>query len=218
MPNRPAHGDIAPVLLGYARVSTKAQDTATQRAALKRAGVRHIVEERRSCVASRPQLDALLADLRPGHVLVVYKIDRLARSLADLLRILDQVSQAGASFRSLTEPIDTTSPVGVMVVQMLGAIAQLERSMILERCAAGRAQAMAQGVRFGRTPRVDSGKVLALLRRGLTPREVGERLGCDRSTVSRIAAGHRRCDGGPGDHVIRTRKRVQRQLAGGGNP
>lgn len=196
------------MLLGYARVSTKAQDTAAQRSALKRAGVRHIVEERRSGVATRPELDKLLANLKPGHCLVVYKIDRLARSLADLLRILERVELAGASFRSLTEPIDTSSPVGVMVVQMLGAIAQLERSMILERCAAGRVEAMARGVRFGRRPRVSSGDVLRLMSQGLRPREVAERLGCDRSTVVRIAAGYRRCDGGPGDHVVRMRKSV----------
>jgi DNA invertase Pin-like site-specific DNA recombinase len=171
-----------------------------------RAGAHTVIEETRSGAAQRPALERILAELVPGDQLVVYKVDRLARSLRDLLRILDRVAQAGATFRSLTEPIETGTPIGRMLLQVLGAIAELERSMILERCAFGRAAAIERGVKFGRRPRIDANQVHALLSRGLTPREVAARLGCDRSTVARVATGARRCDGGPGDAAFRTRK------------
>lgn len=202
---RPA--DNHAMLLGYARVSTKAQDTAAQRSALKRAGVRAIVEETRSGVAARPKLEALLTGLRAGQTLVVYRIDRLARSLHDLLRILARVKQAGAAFRSLTEPIDTSSPAGELLVQMLGAIAQFERSIILERCNSGREEARARGVRFGREAAITRSAVIELRGKGHSWQQVADQLRCHKSTAKRTAAGIRRCDGGPGEHGLRMRKR-----------
>jgi len=139
-------------LVGYARVSTVDQDTGLQLRALRLAGVRRIVQETRSGAGVRPELEALLTRLRPGDVLMVYKVDRLARSLADLLRVLQAVADAGASFKSLTEPIETTSPAGRMLVQLLGAFAEFERAIIRERCAAGMVVARQKGVRFGRPP------------------------------------------------------------------
>lgn len=135
---------------GYARVSTTEQNTAVQLAAFKRAGIKHVVQEKRSGVAQRPELQSLLARLRPGDVLVVYKLDRLSRSLRDLLRLLETLEQGGVTFRSLTESIDTSSPAGRMFCHMLGAFAEFERAMIRERCAAGFEAAKARGQKFGR--------------------------------------------------------------------
>lgn len=139
------------MLIGYARVSTNEQNTAAQLAAFKRAGVRKVVEEKRSAVSHRPALQALLSSLRPGDVLVVYKLDRLARSLRDFLNLLAQLEASGVAFRSLTEPIDTTTPAGRMFAHMLGAFAEFERAVIRERCAAGFAAAKARGQKFGRS-------------------------------------------------------------------
>ncbi len=135
---------------GYARVSTTEQNTAVQLAAFKRAGIKNVVQEKRSGVAKRPELQALLARLRPGDVLAVYKLDRLSRSLRDLLRLLEALEQRGITFRSLTESIDTSTPAGRMFFHMLGAFAEFERAMIRERCAAGFEAAKARGQKFGR--------------------------------------------------------------------
>ena len=104
-------------MLGYARVSTADQDTEVQVRALQAVGVDTIITETRSGAAERPELDALLSRLRPGDVLHAYKVDRLARSLVDLLRVLQAVTDAGAVFRSLTEPIETATPAGRMMLQ-----------------------------------------------------------------------------------------------------
>ena len=137
---------------GYARVSTTEQNTAAQLDAFERAGIAEVVQEKRSGagVARRPELLALLARLRPGDVLVVYKLDRLSRSLRDLCRLLEYLEHAGVGFRSLTESIDTSSPAGRMFFHMLGAFAEFERAMIRERCAAGFAAAKQRGQTFGR--------------------------------------------------------------------
>lgn len=137
------------MLVGYARVSTNDQDTALQLDALKKAGVRVVFNESGSGVGPRPQLQRALKRLCTGDVLVVWKLDRVARSLGDLLTILDRLKSAGASIRSLTEPIDTSSPIGEFTFQILGAVAQLERSMIRERVMAGQAAARARGKRWG---------------------------------------------------------------------
>lgn len=140
-------------MIGYARVSSSGQDLRLQLDAFRRAGIRRVYQEKRSGVAERPELRRLLVELPPGSVLVVWKLDRIARSLFDLLAIVDQLSAARCSFRSLTEPLDTTSPIGVFTMQVLGAVAQLERSMIRERCIAGQLAAYRSGVRWGGTLR-----------------------------------------------------------------
>lgn len=137
-------------LVGYARVSTTGQETHLQIDALKKAGVSVIYEEKTSSVGARPELHKLLDDLKKGDCLVVYKMDRIARSLKDLMGILERVQQAGANIRSLTEPLDTSVPVGVFMVQVLGAVAQLERSIIRERSVAGQLAAYRRGVQLGR--------------------------------------------------------------------
>lgn len=139
------------MLVGYARVSTIEQDTALQLDALRRAGVRRVFQDKSSGVGQRPQLHVAVGTLRPGDTLVVWKLDRMARSLVDLLGIVYRVRQAGATIKSLTEPIDTSNPIGEFTLQVLGAVAQLERNMILERTAAGLAAARARGVKLGRS-------------------------------------------------------------------
>lgn len=138
---------------GYGRVSTNMQDTALQEDAFKRSGVKRVVTEKWSSVGARPQLMTLIAGLKPGDELVVYKLDRLGRSLQDLLAILDRIGAAGAAFRSLTEPIDTRSPAGKLMYSILGAVAEFERSMIRERSIAGQVAAVERGVKLGR-PRI----------------------------------------------------------------
>ncbi len=136
--------------IGYARVSTSDQDTALQLDALHVAGVQRVYSEHGSGVGPRPQLHRALRRLRTGDVLVVWKIDRMARSLPDLLRILEKLKDCGAGLRSLTEPIDTSTPMGEFVLQVLGAVAQLERAMIRERVIAGQVAFVKRGGVFGR--------------------------------------------------------------------
>lgn len=140
------------MLIGYARVSTREQDTALQLDALERAGVllENITQEKRGGATKRPKLAALLSKLRKGDVVVVYKLDRFARSLIDLLGIIAKIEAAGATFRSLTESIDTSSPAGRMMLAMLGAFAEFERGMIRERSMAGQIAARERGVLPGR--------------------------------------------------------------------
>ena len=118
--------------------------------ALHRAGVHRVYQEKASSVGSRPELENALASLRPGHVLVVYKLDRVARSLVDLLSILDRIKASGAAVRSLNEPLDTSSPWGEFTIQVLGAVAQLERGIIRERVIAGQVAAISRGSLHGR--------------------------------------------------------------------
>ena len=141
---------VAVRLIGYARVSTSEQETDMQLAALKRAGVRTVFAEKGSSVGQRPALQRALGTMRPGDTLVVFKLDRIARSLLDLLGIIERMERARVGFRSLTEPIDTGSAAGRLMLQMLGAFAEFERSLIRERSMAGQAVAMQRGVHCGR--------------------------------------------------------------------
>ena len=138
---------------GYGRVSTVAQDAAMQADAFDRAGVDCVVTEKWSSVGARPALMRLLATLGPGDVLIVWKLDRLGRSLQDLLSILERIERSGAAFHSLTEPIDTATPAGRLMFSVLGAVAEFERSLIRQRSMAGQRAAMERGVKCGR-PRV----------------------------------------------------------------
>jgi DNA invertase Pin-like site-specific DNA recombinase len=168
--------------LGYARVSTTEQDTSLQIAALRAAGVVAYWEEQTSGVKARPALEQLLNLLQPGDVLVVYKLDRLARSLSDLLRIAEKVTKSGATLRSLTEPLETVTPVGRMLFQLLGAFAEFERNVIRERCSAGMAEAMKRGVKFGRKRKKFSYEEAFRMRKeGRTYSQISEALNCHRS-------------------------------------
>lgn len=178
------------MLIGYARVSTSEQETDLQFDALHRAGVRKIFTEKASSVGTRPVLRLALAYLSPGDRLMVYKLDRVARSLKDLLMILEQLEKAGAGFSSLTEPIDTTNPAGRLMLQMLGAVAEFERTLIRERAIAGQVAAYQRGVRWGGQPAVvvgeDAAEVVRLRDTGLfTIPLLAEIFSCSESTIWR---------------------------------
>jgi DNA invertase Pin-like site-specific DNA recombinase len=138
------------MLIGYARVSRRDQETEMQYALLERAGCTIIYFEKAKSIGKRPELQRALAALKPGDKLVVYKLDRIARSLRDLLNILQVLQERGSGFHSLTEAIDTSTPVGRFTVQILGAVAEFERELIRERSMAGQAAAQARGSIIGR--------------------------------------------------------------------
>lgn len=138
------------MIYGYARVSTSEQETTLQIDALNRAGVQRIYQEKTSSIGKRPELRKMLLKLTGNDSLVVYKLDRLARSLKDLLLIIEQLEQIGCGFRSLTEPIDTVTPAGRLMLNILGSVAEFERSLIRQRSMAGQASARLRGVHCGR--------------------------------------------------------------------
>ena len=161
---------------GYARVSTIDQDTALQDSALASARCKEIVREKRSGVKKRPELEALLKRLGSGDELVVYKLDRLARSLRDLIRIVEHVESVGATLKSLTEPIDVGTPMGRMVLQILGVVAEFERSLIRERCMAGQLEAFRRGKQIGRPmklPLDEQNEVIQLVGCGIPNADIG---------------------------------------------
>jgi DNA invertase Pin-like site-specific DNA recombinase len=177
------------MLIGYARVSTEDQATRLQLDALHAAGVHDIYQEKASAVSDRPQLRRLLGHIAPGDTLVVWKLDRLARSLVDLLSIIDKLNALGASFRSLTEPVDTSTPMGTFVVQVLGAVAQLERALIIQRTTAGMHAARARGVQLGRKPLLsptETLEVCELFLSGLPPGDIAAAYGISRPLVYRL--------------------------------
>lgn len=162
------------------------QDTALQEDAFRRAGVKRIITEKWSSVGARPKLVALIASLRPGDEVVVYKLDRLGRSLQDLLGMLDRVHAAGAVFRSLTEPVDTRTPAGKLMYSILGAVAEFERSIINERSLAGQVAAIQRGVRIGRPKRLCEKReweVIEAVLDGEPQRRVAERFGVSQDVV-----------------------------------
>ena len=129
--------------------------TASQIAALKASGCELIFQEKASGGRwDRPELHRLLGQLRKGDVIVVWKLDRLSRSLKDVLALMEQIAQAGAGFNSLTEAIDTTSPGGRMMMQIIGAFAEFERAMLRERTRNGLEAARQQGRVGGRRPKL----------------------------------------------------------------
>lgn len=138
------------MFVGYARVSTTDQNTATQLAAFWRAGIDQVVQEKRSAVKDRPELAKLLKRLQPGDTLVVYKLDRLARSVSHFVRVFEDLKARGIGFRSLTESIETDSPQGRMFLHLLSAFAEFERDLIRERCLAGQRAARAAGKTWGK--------------------------------------------------------------------
>jgi len=153
------------MLIGYARVSTQDQDNAAQIAALECAGCELIFEEKVSGGRwDRPELNRLLEQLRKGDVLVVYKLDRLSRSLKDVLILLEKIELASAGFQSLTEAIDTTSAGGRMMMQIVGSFAEFERSMLRERTRNGLNAARKEGRIGGRRPKLKSDQKLEVIR------------------------------------------------------
>jgi DNA invertase Pin-like site-specific DNA recombinase len=178
--------------IGYARVSKiDDQDTAAQVKELRKAGCKKIFEENASGGRwDRPKLHQALEHLREGDVLVVWKLDRLSRSLKDLLNILEKVAEAEAGFQSLTELIDTTTPGGRMLMQILGSFAEFERAMIRERTRVGLLHAREQGRVGGRRPKLSEAQrveVLRMITSGDKSASDAARLfGVHRSSISRL--------------------------------
>lgn len=140
---------------GYARISTQDQDTQAQVAALKSAECKSVFHEQASGGRwDRPELHRLLGQLRSGDTVVVWKLDRLSRSLKDLLTILEKIESAGATFLSLTESIDTSTPAGRMMMQIVGSFAEFERAMLRERTKSGLEAARKEGRVGGRRPKL----------------------------------------------------------------
>jgi DNA invertase Pin-like site-specific DNA recombinase len=179
-------------LIGYARVSTRDQDLTNQEAQLRAAGCGRIFAEKiTGTKRARPQLDRLLDHLRAGDVIVVTRLDRLARSIRDLLDIVERIRDAGAGLRSLAEPwADTTTPAGRMVLTVFGGMAEFERSLIVERTSTGRAAAKARGTKFGRKPKLEAAQlkhIYQLVDEGKASRqEIADLFGIDRSTLFRL--------------------------------
>ncbi len=190
-------------LVGYARVSTGDQDTRMQLDALRKAGVDELESEACSGIGPRPVLRQVLASLGKGDVLVVWKIDRIARGLPDLLRIVEKLKEEGAGLRSLTEPMDTSTPLGEFMVQMLGAVAQLERSMIRQRTIAGQVAAIQRGMVFGRPKRLTQAQEYEVFARwlcGESKSALARAYGVSLKVVRRIVdeeTGHKKTGGYP---------------------
>ena len=181
--------------IGYARVSTDAQDLTNQREQLAAAGCTRIFAEKITGThADRPELDRMLDHLRPGDVVTVVSLDRLARSTRDLLDITERLHEAGAGLRSLSEPwADTTSAAGRMVLTVFAGIAEFERSLIIERTRRGRSAAKRRGVQFGRRPILSAAQVehaRELLTEGRTVAETADLLGVHRATLYRALRAH----------------------------
>jgi DNA invertase Pin-like site-specific DNA recombinase len=182
---------IAGMIYGYAGVSSTGQDLAQQLAQLGAAGCTKIYQEKVSGgTAERPQLKRAIGALNAGDVLMVTAIDRLARNTRNLLNILHAVKEAGAGFRSMAEPmVDTTSQFAEIIIAVLGVAASYERHRITERTAAGRVQALACGMKFGRhfalTPHQQA-EALQRLDAGDTQRTIAALLGVDQATISRL--------------------------------
>jgi len=140
------------MIIGYARTSTDEQNTALQLAALKKNGCETIHEDKgiSGAVRNRPALTRCLASLKAGDTLIVWKLDRLGRSVRDLLNILQDLDTSGVRFISLTEAIDTQTPTGRAMLHMVALLAELERGLITERTRAGVKEAQKRGVKFGR--------------------------------------------------------------------
>ena len=182
--------------LGYARVSTLDQDTAAQLRALKAADCDRVFQEKASGGRwERPKLQELLGQLRNDDVLVVWKLDRLSRSLKDLLLVLETIDQAGAHFQSLTEAIDTTTSAGRMMMHMVGSFAEFERSLLRERTRVGLDEARKAGRIGGRRPKLTPGQqqeVVELVSTGKKSAADAARLfRVHPATVSRLMARHR---------------------------
>jgi DNA invertase Pin-like site-specific DNA recombinase len=156
---------VTKTLLGYARVSTDDQSAALQEDALKKAGcIRTFSDHASGSKASRPELDRMLDQVRPGDVVVVWRLDRLGRSLRNLIDLVETLADRGIGFRSLSESIDTTTANGRLFFSIMGALAEFERDLIRERTHAGLAAARARG-RVGGRPSVMNAKKIATARK-----------------------------------------------------
>jgi DNA invertase Pin-like site-specific DNA recombinase len=178
-------------IYGYARVSTDGQTLASQDAQLHAAGCAKVYSEKVSGARSdRPELAKLIRRLGDGDVLMVTRLDRLARSTRDLLNILDTIAKAGAGFKSLADSwADTTTAPGRLMLTILGGLAEFERELILARTGDGRKRAKARGVRFGRPPVLtphQRQEAIQRLTEGATQADLARTYGVSQATISRL--------------------------------
>jgi DNA invertase Pin-like site-specific DNA recombinase len=178
-------------IYGYARVSTDGQSLAAQDAELHAAGCAKVYSEKVSgAKTNRVELAKLLKRLDAGDVLVVTRLDRLARSTRDLLNILDAVAKVGAGFRSLGDTwADTTTPHGRLMLTVLGGLAEFERELIKARTGDGRKRAQARGVKFGRPPKLSPHQrreAIERLKAGETQSEIARSYGVAHTTIGRL--------------------------------
>jgi DNA invertase Pin-like site-specific DNA recombinase len=181
--------------LGYARTSTVEQAAGldAQERDLKAAGVDRIFSEQTSSIGVRPQLHAALDYLRDGDVLTVTKLDRLARSVADLCAIVAKIEAKGASLRILAMNLDTATPTGRLMLNVIGSVAQFEREMMLERQREGIQKAKNEGKYKGRAPtaRAKSAEIIRLACEGMTREAIAAKLGVGVASVYRVLAAAR---------------------------
>lgn len=174
-------------LVGYARVSTQDQSLEMQCDALRAAGVLEDNLHREHGVSGvakkRPRLEEALMDAVSGDTFIVWKLDRLGRSVSDLVSRIEEMEARGVKFRSLTEGIDTATPAGRMIMHVIGAIAQFERDLIRERTRAGMAAHRARGRTFGRPQKVDVAKAADLFRAGKSVQQVAAAFDCSVQAV-----------------------------------
>lgn len=182
---------MSTALVGYARTSTLDQVAGfeAQLAELKAAGATKVFKEQVSSVVERPELERLIEFIREGDVVIVTKLDRLARSMRDLIGIVDQIEKKGAALRILSMNLDTGTATGKLMLNVLGSVAEFERSMMLERQRDGIAKAKREGKFKGRAPTVRKRKaeIAALLEQGLGPSHVSRKLGVSRSAIYEVA-------------------------------
>ena len=176
------------MLIGYARVSTNDQKLNLQRDALKAAGCTRIFVDRGVSGATnqRPGLARALAFLKPGYTLIVWKLDRLGRSLAHLVQTIAELGARGVNFRSLSDPIATESAGGRLILHIMAALAEFERSLNSERTLAGLAAAKRRGRKLGRRPKLTPKQIIKArlwIKAGQSPRKVALRLSVARSTL-----------------------------------
>ena len=185
------------VKIGYAYVSLEEGNPGLQRDALEGAAVARVFEDHAVGASKyRPGLDAALAMLRPGDALVVWKLDRLGRSVKHLINLVHDLGERGIEFVSLSENIDTTTAGGRLVFHMMGALAEFERSLIVERTKAGMASARSRGRHLGRAPSLNPSKVehaRMLIDGGASVSDTARTLNVGRSTLYRAL----RVDGAP---------------------
>lgn len=177
--------------IGYARVSTEEQNLDIQLTALRKAGCKKIFQEKISGTKwERPELHNMLNSLEAGDVVVVWRLDRLARSTKMLLEITDRIMDSSAKFCSLSEPwADTTSPAGKMIMTFFAGMAEFERDLIRVRTSAGREEALKRGVKFGRPSKITSKQLEVakrLLSEGQSAREVADTFGVHYTTLYRL--------------------------------
>jgi DNA invertase Pin-like site-specific DNA recombinase len=178
---------------GYARVSSDGQSVAAQEAQLRAAGCAKVYSEKMTgkTTNGRVELAKAIRRLDQGDVLIVVRLDRLARSTRDLLNLLHEISERGAGFKSLADAmIDTTSAHGKLIIAVLGALAEFERSLILSRTDEGRKRAMDRGVRFGRPPALTAHQrheALERLAKGETQADVARSYDVAQGTISNLA-------------------------------